>query len=62
MHLVQEVESRYSLSRWGVSILSLYYTGPLADSLDDFVRMIWEYKLPTVVMLTRCVELAKVHH
>ena len=30
--------------------------GPLPNTLDDFWRMIWEQKIPTVVMLTNCFE------
>ena len=30
--------------------------GPVPNSVSDFIRMIWEYKLPTVVMLTKCTE------
>ena len=28
----------------------------MQNSVSDFIRMIWEYKLPTVVMLTKCNE------
>ena len=35
-------------------------TGPMPSSLSDFWRMIWEYKLPTVVMLTKCKEAGRV--
>ena len=31
-------------------------TGPMPNTVDDFWRMIWEKKLPTVVMFTRCFE------
>lgn len=32
------------------------FIGPLPNTLEDFWRMIWEYKLNTVVMLTKCFE------
>ena len=31
-------------------------TGPMPNTVVDFWRIIWEKKLPTVVMLTRCFE------
>ena len=31
-------------------------TGPMPNTVVDFWRMIWEKKLPTIVMLTRCFE------
>ena len=31
-------------------------SGPMPNTVVDFWRMIWEKKLPTVVMLTRCFE------
>ena len=34
----------------------LYMSGPLPNTLEDFWRMIWEHKLNTVVMLTKCFE------
>ena len=30
--------------------------GPLENTMDDFWRMIWEYRCSTIVMLTRCME------
>ena len=39
----------------------LYHIGPLAETVDDFWRMIWEFKLPTIVMLTHLVEMSKVY-
>ena len=34
--------------------------GPLPNTVEDFWRMVWEYKLTTVVMLTKCYENEKV--
>ena len=40
------------------SVIILYSTliGPMSNTVSDFWRMIWEKKLPTVVMLTRVFE------
>ena len=35
-------------------------SGPLPHTVDDFWRMIWEHKLDTIVMLTKCTEGGKV--
>ena len=37
-----------------------YSTGPLLNTIGDFWRMIWKYKVTEVVMLTRQVERLKV--
>ena len=34
-------------------------SGPTPDTIRDFWRMIWENKLPTIVMVTRLVEMAR---
>ena len=41
-----------------LSNVTLYPTliGPMPNTASDFWRMIWEKKLPTVVMLTRVFE------
>ena len=41
-------------------MLSCSLSGPLETTVDDFWRMVWEQKLPTIVMLTRLIEAAKV--
>ena len=38
---------------WSLHVL---FAGPLPNSLEDFWRMVWEQKLPTIVMLTKCFE------
>ena len=35
-------------------------TGPLEETINDFWRMVWEFKLPTIVMLTETVEAGRV--
>jgi len=34
--------------------------GPMPNTFSDFWRMIWEHRLVTVVMLTKCTEAGKV--
>ncbi|XP_054716770.1 tyrosine-protein phosphatase 10D-like [Uloborus diversus] len=45
----------------GTSSLREYIAtqGPLATTVDDFWRMIWEQSVSTIVMLTQCVERGK---
>ena len=35
-------------------------SGPVEVSVERFWRMIWEYEVPTIVMLTQCSEAGKV--
>ena len=37
-----------------------WISGPLPNTVDDFWRMVWEYELPTIVMLTQLEESGKV--
>ena len=37
-------------------LLTLLYIGPMVNSLNDFWCMIWENRVPTIVMLTRVFE------
>ena len=39
-----------------LSVNMCIQTGPLPNTLDDFWRMIWENRLPTIIMLTKCFE------
>ena len=39
-----------------LSVNMYIQTGPLPNTLDDFWRMIWENRLPTIIMLTKCFE------
>ena len=36
------------------------FSGPVTQSVEQFWRMVWEYQLETIVMLTKCVEGGKV--
>ena len=36
------------------------YSGPMPNTISDFWRMIWEYKLQNIVMLTKCMEAGRV--
>ena len=35
-------------------------TGPVEESVGRFWRMVWEYEIPTILMLTQCTEAGKV--
>ena len=35
--------------------------GPMPHTVSDFWRMVWEHKLVTIVMLTKCTEAGKVN-
>ena len=38
------------------------FPGPVEASVERFWRMVWEYKLQTIVMLTQCTEAGKVQY
>ena len=48
----------YGRRSFDASLLS----APLIETIDHFWRMIWEYGVETIVMLTRCVELSRVSY
>lgn len=35
-------------------------TGPMPNTTSDFWRMIWEKRLPNIVILTKCIEAGRV--
>ena len=37
-------------------LLTLLYLGPMVNSLNDFWCMIWENRVPSIVMLTKVFE------
>ena len=39
----------------------LLHAGPMKQTVDDFWRMVWEYKVQGIVTLTKCVEMGKVY-
>ena len=39
----------------------LLLIAPLKVSMERFWRMVWENKIPTIVMLTKCTEAGKVY-
>ena len=41
-------------------ISTFVFLGPVEASVERFWRMVWEYKLQTIVMLTQCTEAGKV--
>ena len=43
-------------------IVFLFYIGPMRETITHFWRMMWEYKIQVIVMLTRCVEMSRVCH
>ena len=36
-------------------------TGPMEESVGHFWRMVWDYEIPTILMLTQCIEAGKVY-
>ena len=43
-----------------MTYLSVTNPGPVEESVERFWRMVWEYEMPTVLMLTQCTEAGKV--
>ena len=42
--------------------LSLLSPGPMPNTIADLWRMVWEYKIEHIVMLTKCLEAGRVGH
>ena len=43
-----------------IALLVVHMSGPLRNTICDFWRMIWQYRLKTVIMLTETVEAGRV--
>ena len=48
--------TRYIYILHGKFVMVLSGSGPNENSLEDFWRMMWEERVPTIVMLTRIFE------
>ena len=47
----------------GISVeLTRCVVGPMKRTVLHFWRMVWEYRVQAIVMLTKCVEMGKVNH
>lgn len=42
-------------------LFAIFTIGPLRNTISDFWRMIWQYKLRTVIMLTETIEAGRVN-
>jgi len=53
---------RLLLQPYPFCLISIWlYAGPTASTIDDFWRMIWEYDVSFIVMVTNCKEESKVN-
>ena len=52
-------KSIQDIDQFGFTSLSIR-PGPMSNTISDFWRMIWEKRLPNIVMLTKCMEAGRV--
>ena len=45
-----------------LSAVCVCVAGPMPNTSGDFWRMIWQYKVQNIVMLTKCLEAGRVGH
>lgn len=60
-HYFFAIKLLYVVVAFLISIIALFsysklLTGPKEETVEDFWRMVWEYSIPTIVMLTRAFE------
>ena len=50
------LEHRVHIYNYNTMQILYFLAGPMCNTLEDFWRMMWEQRIPTIVMLTRVFE------